>query len=220
MALHQRKESMKKGKTQSTGSSADQEGCFEIILASSSPRRRQILRNAGIRFRSVPGDVVEGPRHPGERRSAYAMRLALQKARSVVADVPPKAVILAADTIVCVGGRILGKPRSRGEARRMLRLLSGRSHWVVTGVALICPAAHQTLHWSECTRVTFSRLSEKNIEAYLDSGEPFDKAGAYAVQGLASKFVTRIEGCYFNVMGLPIASVSRALRRIAEDRCK
>jgi nucleoside triphosphate pyrophosphatase len=99
----------------------------------------------------------------------------------------------------------------------MLRLLSGRSHWVITGVALIRPDTDQSLHWSERTRVTFSRLSEKDIIAYLDSGEPFDKAGGYAVQGLASKFVTRIEGCFFNVMGLPIASVSRELNRICKD---
>ncbi|MBZ5554317.1 MAG: Maf family protein [Acidobacteriia bacterium] len=211
---------MEKGRTQSTKSSRDQEGRLEIILASSSPRRRQILRNAGIRFRSMPGEVVEGPRRSGERRSAYAIRLALKKARSVVADVSPDAVILAADTIVCVGGKILGKPRSRGEARRMLRLLSGRSHWVITGVALICHATHRSLRWSERTRVTFSPLSETDIESYIDSGEPFDKAGAYAVQGLASKFVTRIEGCYFNVMGLPVASVSEALRRIAAGRLK
>ncbi|MBZ5534419.1 MAG: Maf family protein [Acidobacteriia bacterium] len=211
---------MKKARTQSTESPEEQEGRFEVVLASSSPRRRQILRNAGIRFRTKASHVVEGPRRVRERRSAYAIRLAMEKARSVVAGVSPGVVILAADTIVCVGGRILGKPSSRGEARRMLRLLSGRSHWVITGVALICPDTRQSFRWSERTRVTFSRLSKKNIEAYIDSGEPFDKAGAYAVQGLASKFVTRIEGCYFNVMGLPIASVSRELKRISEGRRK
>lgn len=98
----------------------------------------------------------------------------------------------------------------------MLQLLSGRSHWVITGVALVCPTDHRSIRWSERTRVTFSKLSRKDIEGYIDSGEPFDKAGAYAVQGRASRFVTRIEGCYFNVMGLPVARVSRELSRFAD----
>jgi septum formation protein len=188
---------------------------FRVILASSSPRRREILRNAGISFRSVPSEVHEPPPRPGERRSSYAIRLAREKARSVISKAPSNAVILAADTIVCVGREILGKPRSKSEARRMLRLLSDRSHWVITGVVLVSRATGQSIHWSERTRVTFSRLSERDIEAYTNSREPFDKAGAYAVQGRASKFVTRIEGCYFNVMGLPISSVCRELRKLA-----
>jgi len=164
----------------------------------------------------MPSAVVEPRPRPRERRSAYAIRAALEKARSVMADVPPGTLILAADTIVCVGRKILGKPHSRRDARRMLQLLSGRSHWVITGVALVCATDHRSIRWSERTRVTFSKLSKKDIEGYIDSGEPFDKAGAYAVQGRASRFVTRIEGCYFNVMGLPVARVSRELSRFAD----
>lgn len=195
-----------------------QELTLPLILASSSPRRREILRRAGIRFRCVPSKVRERPPRPRESHTAYAMHLAREKAYSVMPLVPKDVVILAADTVVGIQSHILGKPRSRAEARRMLRLLSGRSHWVITGVVLMDRKTNHSVCWSERTRVTFSTLADDTIDTYISSREPFDKAGAYAVQGLASKFVTRIEGCFFNVMGLPIGGVYRELRKLARRR--
>jgi septum formation protein len=177
-----------------------------VILASASPRRREILRRAGIAFRARPAQVDER-RKRGEQPADYAVRIARAKA---AAAARPGEMVLGADTIVVVGGRILGKPRDKREAARMLRLLSGRAHRVLTGICLLRDGRVRAEVVS--TRVWFRRLSDAEIAAYVATGEPLDKAGAYAIQGRASKFVERIEGCYFNVMGLPVARVWRLLQ--------
>ena len=191
---------------------------IRLILASGSPRRREILRLAGIPFKVLSSDIAEGPARVGENPSAYARRLAREKADSIRGSAPSDAVILAADTIVCVGRSILGKPRSSPDARRMLRQLSGRAHCVITGVALLDKKTGELVVWSEQTRVIFRRLSEHEIRAYLKTGEPFDKAGAYAAQGRAAQFILRIEGCFFNVVGLPLASVCQRLDWLSRRR--
>lgn len=193
---------------------------FKIILASASPRRREILRQAGIKFVCVPSHIPEHPPIRGEAPSDYAIRLATEKAQSIVSKAIENTLILAADTIVCVDGEVLGKPRSSREARRMLELLSGRTHHVVTGMAICDGKTQRTQCWSESTRVRFVRMHREEIQAYIRSGEPFDKAGAYAIQGKAGKFVERIDGCFYNVMGLPIASVCRRLNLLAANRVR
>lgn len=125
-------------------------------------------------------------------------------------------VVLAADTVVYAKGQVLGKPQSVNQSRRMLKLLSGRSHWVITGVVLFDRKSKRSLQWAEKTRVTFVKMTNEDIDDYLASGEPFDKAGSYAVQGKAAKFVKRIEGCFFNVVGLPLARVCEKLKIIAQ----
>jgi len=188
-----------------------------LILASASPRRAEILRNAGISFRILRTSVDESPRR-GESPARLAGRLAREKAIAAARRLRSSAIILGADTVVVLGRQILGKPSSRSDARRMLRLLSGRSHRVLTAVALLrlAPGARRPriLSAVESTRVTFATLSARQITAYVSTGEPMGKAGAYAIQGRAGKFVTRIEGCYFNVVGLPLARVCRLLRRL------
>lgn len=179
-----------------------------IVLASASPRRADILAAAGIDFVKRPAvDVDETPR-PGEAASCYVRRLAKLKAESV--PVNEGEVILGADTSVAVDGVILGKPEDAADATRMLRLLSGRSHEVLTGICLRTLA--ERVIDAAATTVWFAPLSQEEIDRYIESGEPCDKAGAYGIQGLASKFVERIDGCYFNVMGLPVALVYRRLR--------
>lgn len=181
------------------------DGGVEIVLGSASPRRAEILRAAGIPFRVQRADVDER-RLDGEDAKSYVRRLARLKAEAVQGP----GLILAADTTVQVDGHILEKPTGPEDAARMLRLLSGRAHEVLTGVCL--RAGRQTVVEHETTRVYFRALSEQDIEAYAGSGEPLDKAGAYAIQGLASRFIYRIEGCYFNVVGLPISLVWQLLQ--------
>jgi len=183
-----------------------------LVLASQSPRRLEILERAGIAV-AVRFSAVTELRAPGEAPSAYAMRLAEAKAKSVPRF--PGEVILGADTIVVAEGRVLEKPRAPQDARDMLNLLSGREHSVITGVCLLHAAGCTTI--VEETRVRFASLTEAEIAAYVATGEPMDKAGAYAIQGLASKFVERVEGCYFNVVGLPIARVYRLLKNLDAD---
>jgi len=174
-----------------------------IILASGSPRRAEILESAGIAFvREIPPYVDETP-SPGELPLDYVSRLALEKASAITVD--PSRIVLGADTTVVIEGEILGKPSDAGDAARMLRRISGRMHEVITGICLI--NGRGQIVDAASTRVWFAALSDSEIEDYVASGEPMDKAGAYGIQGLASKFVTRIEGCYFNVMGLPISLV-------------
>jgi len=173
-----------------------------LVLASQSPRRSEILRQAGISFtiRAVPVD--ETP-NPGERPEDYVQRLAEAKARAVQSA--PDEVVLGADTTVVIDGEMLGKPVDEADARRMLATLEGRRHLVMTGICL--KRGDETVRdWAE-TKVWFASMSAAEIEEYVAGGEPMDKAGAYAIQGLASKFVEKIEGCYANVMGLPIALV-------------
>jgi septum formation protein len=185
-----------------------------LVLASSSPRRQEILKRAGIPFLVRPADIDETLRE-GELPAAYVRRLAQAKAESVPAD--SEEIVLAADTVVVVDGLILGKPAGGADAARMLRLLSGREHQVLTGVCLRAQA--RSVVDEESTRVWFVPLTEDQIADYVSSGEPLDKAGAYAIQGLASKFIPRIEGCYFNVVGLPIAKVFGCLERLSPHVC-
>ena len=180
----------------------------KLILASASPRRAELLRNAGIAFTAQATRIPER-RRQGESPRKFAERLAREKARAIFAP-RRRGLVLGADTIVVVRGKALGKPRDRRDARRMLRLLSGRSHQVTTAICLAGPGFEDTR--SETTRVTMRKLSEREIRGYVASREPMDKAGAYAIQGIASRWVSRIEGCYFNVVGLPVPLVYRMLR--------
>ena len=184
-----------------------------LILASASPRRRELLRQAGFTFEVVAPEVDET--YPGgEDPAAFAERLALAKAAQIAQRFTAKddVVVLGADTVVVADGEVLGKPVSADDARAMLRKLSGIAHRVITGVALAAPGAARRAVGHEVTRVFFRPLTEEEITAYVATGEPLDKAGAYAAQGQASRFVTRVEGCYFNVVGLPVALVDRLLR--------
>ncbi len=180
-----------------------------LVLASRSPRRREILQQAGIPFVIRPADVDETPR-TGEPPRDYVTRIAREKAGAVAAG--EGEIVLAADTTVVVDGQILAKPEDPADAVRMLTLLSGRRHQVLTAICL--RSATRGIEDCAETEVWFAPLSGEEIAAYAASGEPMDKAGAYAIQGLASKFVARIEGCYFNVMGLPVAMVYRYLREL------
>lgn len=180
-----------------------------LVLASRSPRRSEILRQAGIPFVVRPADVDETP-HRHESTRDYVARVAAEKAGAVAAG--PGDIVLGADTTVVVEGEMLGKPRDAADAARMLEKLSGRRHHVITGVCL--KLAARLIEDCAETAVWFASLSPGEIADYVASGEPGDKAGAYAIQGLAGKFIQRIEGCYFNVMGLPIALVYRHLQSI------
>jgi septum formation protein len=208
-----------------------------LVLASGSPRRQELLRAAGISFAVQPADIDETPL-ANEPPQAYAERMAQEKAL-VVSQKRPQDLVLGADTIVVVDGAILGKPRDGEDACRMLRLLSGRTHQVITSVCLTKSVARgqgtvvsaNAEPWvqaasergsgngkrdlkisSETTLVTIVELSDDEIRAYVATGEPMDKAGAYAIQGMASRWIPRIEGDYSNVVGLPVALVYRMLR--------
>lgn len=187
----------------------------KLILASNSPRRAEILRNAGFAFEVRPAHIDE-TRKSRESGRAYVLRLAKEKASAVAERVKRShgAVVLGADTIVLAQGRILGKPQDVREARRMLRSLSGKTHEVLTGVCLVSISHRKALSHVESTRVHFVKLSNRQIDDYIATGEPFDKAGGYGIQGLGGRFIDRIEGCYFNVMGLPISRVWSMLRRL------
>ena len=177
-----------------------------LVLASASPRRVDILREAAYEFRQSPADIDES-RLPGEAPERYVLRLAAAKARAVWRA---GTMTLGADTIVVVGDEVLGKPRDRAHARRMLRCLSASFHFVMTGVAVFDGRRSRTR--CETTRVWFRDLSEREIGDYVATGEPLDKAGAYAIQGGAAGFVERIEGSYRNVVGLPLEAVATMLR--------
>jgi len=181
-----------------------------LVLASASPRRRELLTQAGYTFRVHAAQVNEDPL-PGEEPITYVTRLAREKAEAVFRELSADEhgeplLVLGADTTVTVDREILGKPENAADAARMLRLLSGRSHRVMTGVALISAGATEVA--AEVTAVRFLTLSDEEIAAYVATGEPMDKAGAYAIQGRAARWIPRIEGCYFNVMGLPLALVA------------
>jgi len=184
---------------------------MRLILASTSPRRRELLHQAGFHFEVRPSLVEETPA-PGETPEEFARRAARDKALAIAASAPQDSLVLGADTAVVADSETLGKPASPEDAARMLRLLSGAAHRVITGVCLVRAPNHIEALAHETTFVTFRRLDEEEIQSYLTSGEAFDKAGAYGIQGLASKFVTRIEGCYFNVVGLPVALVYDLLK--------
>jgi septum formation protein len=219
-----------------------------LVLASASPRRRELLTQAGYTFTVRPAHIPEDP-HPNEDPIAYVTRLAREKAEAVFAELSsktesgapgpgsprtglgpwggdpsllgtrdtkgfdiPALTILGADTTVTLDNHILGKPEDPADAARILRLLSGRTHNVITGIALV--TAHSTRTAHELTSVQFLPLTEEEIAAYIATGEPMDKAGAYAIQGRAARWIPRIEGCYFNVVGLPISLVSTMLQSI------
>ena len=182
----------------------------QIILASASPRRRELLRQIGVRFQVVPADVDETVR-PGESAADYVTRVALDKAAAVWSRQRGSLPVLAADTSVVLGGSILGKPTGRAEAIAMLSRLSGQTHEVYSAVALQA-GPRDVSHRLNVTRVTFAALDPEWIEAYCDTGEPMDKAGAYGVQGAAAARITRIEGSFSGVMGLPLFETSELLR--------
>ena len=179
-----------------------------IVLASASPRRAELLRAAGIDFEVQPANVDEAIA-TGESPNEYVSRLAEAKAR-LVYERDVRRIVLAADTAVVVDAHILGKPMDETDASRMLRMLSGRTHEVLTAVSVFHPGQIVDTR-VDTTAVEFAPLSDADIDWYVSSGEPMDKAGAYAVQGLASRFVTRIEGSYSNVVGLPVALVYQML---------
>jgi septum formation protein len=180
-----------------------------LVLASASPRRQELLRNANISFEVQPADINEDPL-PNEPAKACAERLARGKAQAIAQKRPNEAV-LGGDTVVMIDNEILNKPVDARDAARMLRLLSGRTHQVVTGVCLVVRGQCELV--SETTSVTMSEISEEEIAAYVATGEPMDKAGAYAIQGRASRWIPRIEGDYSNVVGLPVARIYRMLRQ-------
>ncbi len=190
-----------------------------VILASASPRRRELLTMAGIDFRVEAADIDEGVQ-PGESAATYVQRLAVEKAQAVWArykggdDGGDPITVLGADTTVVCDGELLGKPVDQADARRMLMMLSGRTHQVLTGVAAITRKA--TVSEVEITQVFFDVIGERELVAYLASGEPMDKAGAYGIQGYAGRWIPRIEGCYFNVVGLPLARTMAVMAR-AQD---
>lgn len=194
-----------------------------LILASASPRRRELLSQAGFVFEVRPAHISEEPL-TDEDPVAYVVRLAREKARTVfdelvshpgensVSREAPQLVVLGADTTVTLDGHILGKPEDAGDAARILRLLSGRMHRVITGVAVVTAKGVEVA--AEVTGVRFLALTDEEIAGYVATGEPMDKAGAYAIQGRAARWIPRIEGCYFNVVGLPLALVSTMLESI------
>jgi septum formation protein len=191
-----------------------------LILASASPRRQELLRNANIEFSVRPANITE-MRLPAEAPESYVRRLAREKAQAIAGKIVVGDVVLGADTEVVLDlrrGTPLGKPRDREDAARMLRLLSGRSHYVLTGVCLVWKDASDQLQSAdacETTSVYFQQISEEEILSYVATDEPIDKAGAYAIQGIASRWIPLIEGCYFNVVGLPVPLVYRMLREHA-----
>ena len=187
---------------------------MKIILASSSPRRAEILRAAGIAF-EVCATPVDETVLPGENAHAMVARLAEAKARAAAAQTCAgghEYIIVGADTTVELDGENLGKPRDSTHAREMLAKLSGRTHHVLTGIFLLRLPGAAARVAVEKSAVTFAPLGEKEINAYVATGEPIGKAGAYAIQGLAGRYIPRIEGCYFNVVGLPLATLSVALQ--------
>lgn len=192
---------------------------MKLILASASPRRAQILHDAGVSFSVISAAIDETP-YPGETPQQLVQRLADAKAELVAARAVGPAILIAADTVIVLDGQLLGKPRSTDEARRMLQLFSGRTHSVITGVSLIRLPEMDRRQFIETTLVQFAPLSRDEISRYLATEEPYDKAGAYAIQGRAGRYIPRIEGCYFNVVGLPLARLLAALQELgwSEDR--
>jgi septum formation protein len=183
---------------------------MRLVLASSSPRRRELLASAGFEFDVEAADIDERV-HPGEDPELYVRRMAVEKAEAVRARVGDR-TILAADTIVIVDGDVLGKPGNDDAAVQMLTRLSGREHEVLTAVAVWWPGAAEPAVSVELTRVWMREIPPEEIAAAVASGEPRDRAGAYAIQGLASRWVTRIDGSYGTVVGLPVEAVDRLLR--------
>ena len=183
---------------------------MKLILASASQRRADILRDAGLSFTVLSSAVDETP-IPNESAQDLVQRLADAKAELVAARAVGPAIVIAADTVVVLDGLILGKPRTSDDARNMLAKLSGRTHSVVTGVTLVRLPDAERRRFIEATHVYFATLTDDELTRYLATEEPFDKAGSYAVQGRAGRYIPRIEGCYFNVVGLPLSRLCREL---------
>jgi septum formation protein len=190
----------------------------KLILASASPRRAEILRAAGFTFTVMSSAVDETP-VPGESAQDMVQRLADSKAELVAARAVGPAIVIAADTAVLIDGEILGKPRTTDDARQMLAKLAGHVHDVITGVTIIRLPDAERRTFVETTHVHFAHLTPEELTSYLATDEPFDKAGAYAIQGRAARYIPRIEGCYFNVVGLPLARLCFSLAELgwAED---
>ncbi len=191
----------------------------EIILASSSPRRKELLRQIGLKFKADAGAFREEITRAPQDAEATAVGFSCRKAASVAAN-HPDAIIIAADTLVVFRQRLLGKPDSPAEARKMLSLLSGKGHRVVTGYTIIDTRSGRSLSGSQWTRVWMVKLTRGEIDAYVQSGEPLDKAGAYAIQGLGAALVKKIEGDYSNVVGLPLCSLAASLKEFGIDVLK
>jgi septum formation protein len=189
---------------------------MKIILASSSPRRAEILRAAGIAF-EISATHIDEAALPGEAARSMVVRLAEAKARAAAAQADAgtrDCIVVGADTTVELAGEFLGKPCDPAHARQMLAKLSGRTHDVLTGIFLLRFPGNATRAVVETSAVTFASLDEKQIAAYVATGEPLGKAGAYAIQGLAGRYIPKIEGCYFNVVGLPLARLYALLREL------
>jgi septum formation protein len=181
-----------------------------IVLASASPRRRELMQQIGLDFTVVTADIDETP-IAGEDHLIYTVRLAEAKARAVLA-LHPEAVVIGADTIVTVDGLLLGKPRDAADAERMLSLLQGRAHAVTTGIAVL--TQDRTITAAETTEVFFAPMTQDEVRRYIATGEPMDKAGAYAIQGRAAQWIPRIVGDYSNVVGLPLARLAEMLQQV------
>lgn len=190
----------------------------EIILASASPRRKELLEKLDLEFSVCPADIDESLL-PDEDAGMYPLRTAVQKAVAV-AKTAENAIIIAADTVVVLDDRILGKPKDEKEAKEMLQRLSGREHIVITGIGVVDTVSGRTLSATEQTIVYFHPLEEEEIDAYIASGECMDKAGSYGIQGKGSLLVRKIDGDYFNVMGLPLSKLYRLLLNIDADILK
>lgn len=193
-----------------------------IILASASPQRAEILRNAGFDLTASASEIDESQRL-GEDAAVYVKRLAEAKAHAAESRLQPvpetlSSVIVAADTVVSIDGDILGKPSSFADAQSMLRRLSGRWHDVFTGLAVLAKNTRDAIIVVERTKVEFSALSDREIDEYVQTGEPFGKAGAYAIQGCGGRFISKIDGCYFNVVGLPLALLYGILRSLSSEK--
>ncbi len=186
-----------------------------IILASNSPRRKELLHQIGLDFRVDPADVDERVL-PGESPDRYAVRVALDKA-NIAAARAGAGIIIAADTIVALDDEVLGKPADAGDAERMLMKLSGRVHRVITGLAVMDAATGKALTRASVTHVWFRNLARREIISYVATGEPLDKAGAYGIQERGALMVDKIEGCYFNVVGLPLSLLGELLRTFGVD---
>ena len=186
-----------------------------IILASASPRRKELLKQLGLEFEVAPSEYPEDLVKKLPPRT-IVRRLSIEKAKAV-APLYPDSIIIAADTIGVIGGKVIGKPKTIAEAKAMLRLLSGKTHLVITGVTILDTADGCSSTGVVTTAVTFRKLTKSDIDAYVATGEPLDKAGAYAIQGLGAVLVKEIRGDYFNVMGLPIGEVAAKLKKFGID---
>ncbi|MHB2155725.1 Maf family protein [Calditrichota bacterium GD2] len=175
---------------------------LDIVLASVSPRRFELLKQIGLEFKVIPSDFEEEIQHQSSI-SDLVLHNARHKGLSV-AEQNPKALVISADTVVAIDDQVLGKPENEDDAFRMLQLLSGKTHQVYTGVGLFLKEYEGLMLDTVCTNVTFRPLSEEEILAYINTGEPFDKAGAYGIQGQGALLVDKIEGCYYNVVGFPL----------------